>query len=83
MAIPFHVAAERAANAMSSVNVECECPICDRPVECVVNGDDVTVGPCAEKCGGRWRSDLIIDYALAIASTKRAALAQHYREGGR
>lgn len=85
MPIPFWQAAERAERALERVLVECECPICDTTVKCVVNGTDVTVPSCKPACTTGdwrgWRYDQIAEHALSIAAARRADLTEHYRGG--
>lgn len=84
MPIPYHVAAERAQRALETVYAVVECPICDLPVKCRVDGTDVTVvSACPDHCHTvpAVRSALE-DYALTIAASWRESLTTHLRDGG-
>ena len=82
MPIPYHVAAERAGRALATVYAVVECPICDLPVKCRVDGTDVTVvSACPEGChvGAPVVIAAIEDAALGIAAVQRENLTTHLR----
>lgn len=81
--LSYHLAASRADAARARVQVVCECPVCDEPVTCVVNGTDVTVPGCADKCAGMRRFEMIEADARERAQGERDDYRRHLMDGGR